>query len=139
MTKLLVLAISLFAVTTAFAESVDEMKAAAQIWLAKDEIKINYAGSAYSSIFTVDMKAKTVRFYGSPDRYCANQPVPTTVTVEEDGTLSFVFDSKKAGCEEIKYAFNPISREGVLSHRPSGSAGDAPWSRSTSKISLKDF
>ena len=136
--KILALSIALCAAVTVWAQSVEEKKAAAQRWLAQEEIKINYAGSSYSSVFTVDMKAMTVRFYGSPDRFCSARPVPASVTVAEDGTVDFVFDRKLPGCEELKYAFDPISREGVLSVRPGGSAPDAPWTRSASKISLKE-
>lgn len=101
---------------------------AAQKWLAKDEIKIDYKGS-YTSTFTVDMKAKTVMFFGGAnDDICTRAPVPAEVRVDGQDMLVFTFDSKLPGCAQLQYTFDPLSRAGSIRQRPPGSPPDVPWS-----------
>jgi hypothetical protein len=111
-------------------------KAAAEKWLAKDTIKIDYDG-AYKSTFTVDMKARTVVFYGNND-YCAQQgAIPATAQVDERGMLVFVFRMERAGCPDLQYSFDPISRVGSIRLRPGNAAPNTPWGApSGSKVSL---
>lgn len=127
--------VSLLYVESAIAQSVDEKKAAAEKWLARNEIKINYVGP-YTATFSVDTKAKTVLFYNSPDRFCASGPVPTDTAINQDGFLVFTFDSKRNGCLQIQYTFDPITKAGTVRGRPTGSAPDFPWNDSKSKVSL---
>lgn len=110
-------------------------RAAAEKWLAKDEIKISYEGS-YKSTFTVDMKAKTVTFYGSDD-FCARGAVPASARVDDRDMLVFTFNPKRPGCPELQYSFDPLSKSGSIRQRPGDAAPETPWGGpSGSKIAL---
>lgn len=110
---------------------------AADKWLTKDVIKIDYDG-AYKSTFTVDMKAKTVTFHGADD-FCTRSPVPAEFRVDGQDMLVFTFDSKLPGCAQLQYTFDPVSKTGTIRQRPAGSPPDAPWSGpSGTKVSLVD-
>jgi hypothetical protein len=107
-----------------------ERRAAAQKWLAKDEIKIDYDGP-YKSTFTVDMKAKTVMFYGGEnDNICTRAPVPAEVRVDGQDMLVFTFDSKLSGCAQLQYTFDPVSRAGTIRQRPPVRSRRNPATRS---------
>ena len=121
-----------------YAQSNDERRAAAERLLQRESLKIKYSGSNYSSTYSLDLKAKTVMLYGSPDRFCAARPVPATWRVLEDGTISFLFDPQKPGCAQLQYNFDPISLNGQIRYRePPFSEGQA-WVESKSKISLQE-
>jgi hypothetical protein len=120
------------------AQSNDEKKAAAQRWLARDEVKIYYDGR-YKSTFTVDMKTKTIMFYGSRDTFCTRQPVPAAARVDDQGLLVFTFQNKLPGCLQLQYSFDPISKAGFIQERPGNATPETPWSGpSQSKITLVD-
>ncbi len=129
--------IVLFLSASSFAQSVDDRKAAADKWLKRDEIKIQYTGPNYSSVFVVSTKDKSVVFYNSPDRWCAGRPVPAEWLVDDSGTLVFTFTPEKNDCMVLRYAFDPIARSGAISYRAKAPA-DAAWTSSTSRILLLD-
>jgi hypothetical protein len=91
-----------------------------------------------SSRFTLDLKAKEITFFGSPERFCAGRPVPTTLEVTEDGMLVFLFDPKKNSCAQIRYTFDPITKAGSIAYRDATPDPAAPWTHTKSKITLVD-
>lgn len=108
---------------------------AAMKWLAKDKIEIDYEGTWRWTV-PVDMKAGTATFYYPALDYCMGI-VPADVRMDAQGMLVFVFDSKRAGCAQYQYTFDPVLKSGSIRQRPAGSPPDGPWSRpSGAKISL---
>ena len=118
-----------------FAQSAEDRKAAAEKWLTRDEIRIQYSGPNYSSVFVVSTRERTVTFYNSPDRWCAGRPVPTEWVVDESGTLTFTFTPEKSDCMVLRYTFDPIAKSGAISYRAKSPA-DAPWTSSNSRVLL---
>ena len=117
------------------AGAIEARRQAAQKWLAKEKIEIDYEG-AWRWTVPVDMKARTAMFYFPANDYCMGK-VPADVRVDQQGMLVFVFDSKLAGCAQLQYTFDPVLRSGSIRQRPAGSSPEAPWSRPTgTKISL---
>jgi hypothetical protein len=122
-------------VQTRLAGTTEARRQAAQKWLAKDKIEIDYEG-AWRWTVPVDMKTKTAMFYFPANDYCMGT-VPADVRVDGQGMLVFVFDSMRAGCAQFQYTFDPVLRSGSIRQRPAGSPPETPWSRpSGAKISL---
>lgn len=112
-------------------------RAAAEKWLTKAEVKIEYEGP-YKATFTVDTKARMVNFGGSDD-FCARGAIPAVAAVDDRGMLVFTFNPKRPGCPELQYSFDPLSKAGSIRQRPGDASPETPWAGpSRSKITLAE-
>ncbi len=110
----------------------DEVKAAADVWLSQERIKISYKSPRWTSVFETDMKNRTTQFTGSNDSFCFGNAIPTVVTLVEN-QLVFSFEAK-AGCRKTQYRFDPITGAGQVL---TGAGGSDVWTPSTSEVSLR--
>ena len=119
---------------TAFAQSVEELRVAAETWLQREQIKMKFqAANGWTSTFETNLKAKITNFVGSNDPYCLGSHVSTTISVIEN---QLVLDfAPRSGCQRVQYRFSPITGEGAIFVGPADSALLTPTT-SKAKVSL---
>jgi hypothetical protein len=92
--------------SAAYSQTPNEIGAAAQRWLERDTITINFLPStSQADFFEVDTRSGVTRF-GRSTGYCFGGHVPTRVMFS-DSELVFRFEMRTA-CGQIEYRFDPV-------------------------------
>lgn len=117
---------------TAHSQASPDVEAAANAWMKRSTITIDYkSAGGQSNVFEVDLK-KGLTYFGSSTDYCFGPPAPTKLSFA-DGELVLDFEFR-AGCNAVAYRFHPITGIGrILVMRE----GTTSWTESASRISLR--
>jgi hypothetical protein len=116
------------------ADTTAELRAAADKWLSRDKIKMNYqtADKRWSGSPETNVREGTTYFYVSGN-YCLGGAAPTKIEFNGE-ELVFAFKLPKS-CNELQYRFNPITGHGTVYTAPPGTD---TWAPSSSSISLSN-
>ena len=118
----------------ASAQSPEELKAAADKWMSRPTLRMNFADgtSGWRSTFEVDRASGMINFGGGRG-YCFGQNAPTKVTFN-GRELTVALELRK-GCNGVEYRFNPVTGAGEVFSAPPGTD---QWAKAPATISLRE-